>query len=163
MFAYELEKGILGAEVPERGGGDWVEEEFQDVRLPNLAKKKRVMSITRDFFASPASPIPMACNTGAKLKGAYRFFGDEGVNSADLLHAHVQQTLKRAKEYNVALSINDTTSMNLSNHEAAEGLGCLSTEQGEDGYFLHDTVVFTTAGIPLGVLDAQTWARNPVI
>lgn len=161
VFAYELEKGILGAEVPERGAGDWVEEEFQDVRLPNLAKKKRVMSITRDFFASPASPIPMACNTGAKLKGAYRFFGDEGVNSADLLHSHVQQTLKRAKEYNVVLSINDTTSMNLSNHEAAEGLGCLSTEQGEDGYFLHDTVVFTTAGIPLGVLDAQTWARNP--
>ena len=33
--------------------------------------------------------------------------------------------------------------------------------QGEQGYFLHDTVVFTPAGIPLGVLDAQTWARDP--
>lgn len=161
VFAYELEKGILGAGMPERGERDWVEEEFQDVRLPNLAKKKRVMSITRDFFASPASAIPIACNTGAKLKGAYRFFGDDGVSSADILHSHIKQTLKRAKDYNVVLSINDTTSMNLSNHEATEGLGCLSTEQGEDGYFLHDTVVFTTAGIPLGVLDAQTWARDP--
>lgn len=161
VFAYELEKGILGAGMPERGELDWVEKEFQDVRLPNLAKKKRVMSITRDFFASPASPIPIACNTGAKLKGAYRFFGDDGVSSADILHSHIKQTLKRAKDYNVVLSINDTTSMNLSNHEATEGLGCLSTEQGEDGYFLHDTVVFTTGGIPLGVLDAQTWARDP--
>ena len=61
----------------------------------------------------------------------------------------------------MVLSVNDTTSMNLSNHEATEGLGCLSTEQGGDGYFLHDTVVFTSTGIPLGVLDAQTWARDP--
>jgi hypothetical protein len=26
---------------------------------------------------------------------------------------------------------------------------------------LHDTVVFTPAGIPLGVLDVQAWARDP--
>ncbi len=161
VFAYELEEGILDAGREEREYKDWVEEELQDVRLPNLAKKKRVMSIARDFFASPASPIPMACNTGAKLKGAYRFFGDERVNPADILHSHIKQTLKRAEEYKVVLSVNDTTSMNLSTHEATKGLGCLSTEQGEDGYFLHDTVVFTTAGIPLGVLDAQTWARDP--
>ncbi len=161
VFAYELEEGILDAGREEREYKDWVEEELEDVRLPNLAKKKRVMSIARDFFASPASPIPMACNTGAKLKGAYRFFGDEGVNPADILHSHRKQTLKRAEEYNVVLSVNDTTSMNLSTHEATKGLGCLLTEQGEDGYFLHDTVVFTTAGIPLGVLDAQTWARDP--
>ncbi|MEP9409789.1 MAG: IS4 family transposase [Candidatus Brocadia sp.] len=161
VFAYELEEGILDAGREEREEQDWVEEEFQDVRLPNRAKKKRVMSIVRDFFARPASSIPMACDTGAKLKGAYRFFGDERVNPADILHSHIKQTLKRAEEHKVVLSVNDTTSMNLSTHEAAEGLGCLSTEQGEDGYFLHDTVVFTTTGIPLGVLDAQTWARDP--
>lgn len=161
VFVYELEEGILEAGRQERGCEDWVEEEFQGVRLANRAKKKRVMSIVRDFFASPASPIPMACNTEAKLKGAYRFFGDEGVKPADILDAHIQQTLKRAGEHKVVLSVNDTTSMNLSGHEATEGLGCLSTKQGEDGYFLHDTVVFTTTGIPLGVLDAQTWARDP--
>lgn len=161
VFAYELEEGILDGGRQEREYGDWVEEEFQGVRLANLAKKKRVMSIVRDFFASPASPIPMACNTGAKLKGAYRFFGDEGVNPADILHAHRKQTLKRAEEYKVVLSVNDTTSMNLSSHEATEGLGCLSTKQGEYGYFLHDTVVFTPSGIPLGVLDAQAWSRDP--
>ena len=161
VFAYELEDGILGAGREEREEQDWVEEEFQEVRLPNRAKKKRVMSIVRDFFARPASSIPMACDTGAKLKGAYRFFGDERVNPADILHSHIRQTLKRAEEQKVVLSVNDTTSMNLSTHEATDGLGCLSTEQGEDGYFLHDTVVFTTTGIPLGVLDAQVWARDP--
>lgn len=161
VFAYELEEGILDGGREEREGEDWVEEEFQDVRLPNRAKKKRVMSIVRDFFARPASSIPMACDTGAKLKGAYRFFRDERVKPSDILHSHIKQTLKRAEEHEVVLSVNDTTSMNLSHHEATEGLGCLSTGQGEDGYFLHDTVVFSTTGIPLGVLDAQTWARDP--
>ncbi len=164
VFAYELEEGILdaGRDGKEEGEAqDWVEEEFQDVRLPNRAKKKRVMSIVRDFFARPAASIPMACDTGAKLKGAYRFFGDERVKPSDILHSHIKQTLKRAEAHKVVLSVNDTTSMNLSTHEATEGLGCLSTGQGEDGYLLHDTVVFTTAGIPLGVLDAQTWARVP--
>src|SRR5574337_755922 len=104
-----------------REGEDWVEEEFQEVRLPNLAKKKRAMSIMRDFFARPASSIPMACDTGAKLKGAYRFFGDERVKPSDILHSHRKQTLRMAEEHEVVLSVNDTTSMNLSTHEATEG------------------------------------------
>jgi len=161
VFAYELEKGILGPGATEKQERDWVEEEFQYVKLPNVAKKKRVISIARDFFARPASPIPQACDTMAKLKGAYRFFGDERVEPADILSSHIQQTIKRAKGHTTVLSVNDTTSMNLSGHEATEGLGCLSTEAGEDGYFLHDTVVFTARGIPLGVLDAQTWSREP--
>lgn len=161
VFAYELEEGILDGGREDRVVEDWVEEELQEVRLPNLAKKKRAMSIMRDFFASPASSIPTACNTGAKLKGAYRFFGDERVKPSDILYSHRKQILKRAKDYEVVLSVNDTTSMNLSTHVATEGLGCLSTGKGENGYLLHDTVVFSTTGIPLGVLDAQTWARDP--
>ena len=51
--------------------------------------------------------------------------------------------------------------MNVSGPESGEGLGSLSTVQGEQGYFLHDTVIFTPAGIPFGVLEAQTWARDP--
>ncbi|MBE7444321.1 MAG: DUF4338 domain-containing protein [Planctomycetia bacterium] len=36
VFAYELEEGILDAGREEREYKDWVEEELQDVRLPNL-------------------------------------------------------------------------------------------------------------------------------
>jgi len=161
VFAYELEGGILGTESPVEREWDWVEEEFQNVKLPNEAKKKRLVMLTRDFFSRPASPLPLVCGSEAKLKGAYRFFGDERVKPEDILGSHIEQTIRRAKEHKVVLSVNDTTSMNLSNHGATEGLGCLSTDKGEHGYFLHDTVVFTSSGIPLGVLDAQTWAREP--
>jgi hypothetical protein len=161
MFGYELEKGILGTVTSGEQEVDWVEEEFSGVRLPNRAKKKRLITITRDFFARPSSPIPLMCGTEARLKGVYRFFADEKVKPEDILRSHIQQTIKRSGGYKVVLSVNDTTSMNLSNHRETEGLGCLSATQGEDGYLLHDTVVFTPAGVSLGVLDAQTWARDP--
>lgn len=159
IFAYELEKGVLGP-APLREEEDWVSKEFEYAELPNKAKKNRLISLTRDFFAKPASPIPLCCEGQARQKGAYRFFSDDKVKPEDILHSHIKQTIERTKEYKVALSINDTTSFNLSNHKSARGLGCLSSSQGELGYLLHDTVVFTTRGVPLGVLEAQSWSRD---
>ena len=59
LFAYELEEGILGEEKPVEREWDWVEEEFRYVKLPNEAKKKRLVMLTRDFFLRPASPLPL--------------------------------------------------------------------------------------------------------
>jgi hypothetical protein len=43
-----------------------------------------------------------------------------------------------------------------------EGLGPVNTEKdGNIGLLLHDTLAFTEDGTPLGVLDAQCWARDP--
>lgn len=159
IFAYELEKGILGP-APQREEEDWVSKEFQYAELPNKSKKDRLISLTRDFFAKPASPIPLCCEGQAKQKGAYRFFSDDKVKPEDILNSHIKQTIERTREHKVVLSINDTTSFNLSNHKSTRGLGCLSSSQGELGYLLHDTVVFTTSGIPLGVLEAQSWSRE---
>lgn len=159
IFVYELEKGILGP-APLQEEEDWVSKEFRYAELPNKAKKKRLITLTRDFFAKPVSPIPLCCEGQAKQKGAYRFFSDDKVKPEDILNSHIKQTIERTKEHKVVLSINDTTSFNLSNHKSARGLGCLSSSQGELGYLLHDTVVFTTSGIPLGVLDAQSWSRE---
>lgn len=159
IFVYELEKGVLGP-APRQAEGDWVSKEFQYAELPNKAKKDRLMLLTRDFFAKPASPIPLCCDGQAKQKGAYRFFSDDKVKPEDILNPHIKQTIERTKEHKVVLSINDTTSFNLSNHKSTKGLGCLSSAQGELGYLLHDTVLFTTNGVPLGVLEAQSWSRD---
>lgn len=159
IFVYELEKGVLGP-APQQEEGDWVSKEFQYAELPNKAKKDRLILLTRDFFAKPASPIPLCCEGQAKLKGAYRFFSDDKVKPEDILNSHIKQTIERTKEHKVVLSINDTTSFNLSNHKSTRGLGCLSSAQGKLGYLLHDTVIFTTSGIPLGVLEAQSWSRD---
>lgn len=164
IFVYELRKGVLGPaierEEPEEEERDWVDEEYEDVQFSNQAKKKRAKTLIRDFFSKPASPIPLICEGAAKLKGAYRFFSDKKVLPQDILAPHIKQTIERAKDHEVVLSVNDTTSFNLSSHSSTSGLGCLSSGEGELGYLLHDTILFTTEGVPLGVLDAQTWSRE---
>ena len=159
IFAYELERGIL-SEAEEEEDVDWVSMEYKYAELPNKAKKDRLIQLTRDMFCKPASPLPLCCEGEAKLKGAYRFFSDKKVTSESILNSHIKQTIERAREHNVVLAVNDTTSFNLSTHKSTTGLGCLSSGEGELGYLLHDTVLFTTDGIPLGVLDAQTWSRD---
>src|SRR5206468_6093425 len=43
-----------------------------------------------------------------------------------------------------------------------EGLGPISTKRSEAiGLLLHDTMAFSEEGTPLGILDAQCWARDP--
>ncbi|MBI4707709.1 MAG: IS4 family transposase [Candidatus Omnitrophica bacterium] len=176
IYVYELEKGWLcpapkkdekEVEVKEEDWvtedwveEDWVTEELQGTKLSNKAKKKRLITLTRDFFNKPASPLPLVCEGEAKLKGAYRFFADDQVKPEEILNSHLKQTIERAKKEKVVLSVNDTTSFNLSGHKATKEIGYLSSAQNQIGYLLHDTVLFTTNGVPLGVLGGQTWARD---
>lgn len=51
IFAYELEKGILGQAPQKEEEEDWVREEFRYCKLPNKAKEKRLIILTRDFFS----------------------------------------------------------------------------------------------------------------
>lgn len=161
IFVYELKKGILGPSLEkEESSEDWVSNEFRHAEMPNKARKKRLISLARDFYNKPSGKIPECCEGEAKVKGAYRFFSDTKIEPDAILSSHVQQTIERSKSEKVVLSVNDTTSFNLSNHSRTEGLGCLSSSQGKLGYLLHDTVLFTTKGVPLGVLDSQTWSRE---
>ncbi len=161
IFVYELKKGILGSPLEkEEPNEDWVINEFRNAEMPNKARKKRLISIARDFYNKPSGKIPECCEGEAKVKGAYRFFSDTKIEPDAILSSHVQQTIERSKSEEVVLSVNDTTSFNLSNHSRTEGLGCLSSSKGALGYLLHDTILFTTKGVPLGVLDSQTWSRE---
>ncbi len=163
IFAYELEKGSLKEVLSlDKKEQDWAFEEFQYAQMPNGAKKKRLLTIVRDFYAKPRGSIPSSCEGSAKLKGAYRFFGDSEVKYENILGSHAKQSVERAKGHKVVLSVQDTTDLDYSSHPAAKGLGYLVSGHGKSGsgFVLHDTVLFTTGGLPLGVLDGQIWVRN---
>ena len=54
----------------------------------------------------------------------------------------------------------DTTTLDYHTHLDTEGLGPVhGVGTGGLGLLLHDTIAFTEDGTPLGVLDAQCWAR----
>ena len=149
---------VQGVENP----GNWVEEEFGRVRFYDNRLKTRLYRIAEDFYDKPQANIPEACRNKAGSIGAYRFFQNKKVSMEVLLEAHTESTIERIRNHKIILAPQDTTILDYSRHPMTEGLGPTS-HIGEKsvGLILHDTLAFTELGVPLGILDAQCWARNP--
>lgn len=144
---------------------DWAEEEFGQVRLGDERLRKRLLVLARDFYARPQANIPQACGGNrARSKAAYRWLGHPAVKMQELLASHYQATARRVASEAVVLAVQDTTSFNYSQHAALEGagpIGVTSHGGGAMGILMHDTMVYTTSGLPLGLIDVQVWARDP--
>jgi hypothetical protein len=175
IFVYPLRKdfkALLGEEPREplviRGRAadakDWADEEFGGAQLFEGRLRTRLATLARDFFKQPGQPIPMACDGSvAKAKAAYRFFANRRIDMQTLLKGHTEATLERAQKHKVVLAVQDTTTVNYSAHPSTEGLGPINTKKDHGtGLVLHSTIGFTVEeGTPLGILDAQCWARDP--
>ncbi len=173
IFLYPLERQwrkVLCTEPPralaERPRLDapahWAEAEFGTVRWYDERLKQRLYRIAQDFYQDPQANIPAACGTKARTMGAYRFFRNPKVTLEVVLTAHTEATLARIKGHRVVLVPQDTTTLNYSAHPLTDGLGPTNTQADHAlGLLLHDTLAFTEGGTPLGILDAQCWARDP--
>ena len=143
---------------------DWAEEEFGRAALGDARLVRRLCVLARDFYARPPGNVPQRCGgERARAKAAYRFFDHPEVNLQSVLRPHYQATLARAAREPVVLAVQDTTILNYSTHPATERLGPISSERTGKviGLLMHDTLAFTPAGTPLGLLDVQCWARDP--
>lgn len=141
---------------------NWAEAEFGSARLYDKRLKERLYRIADDFYNNPQANTPEACGSKAGTIGAYRFFQNEKVTMDIILDAHTEATIERIKKHDIVLVPQDTTTLNYSTHPMTEGLGPVSTDVDKTiGLMLHDTVAFSEDGTPLGILDAQCWAREP--
>jgi len=139
----------------------WAHEEFATCRFEDERLKERLYRIAQDFYNRPLGNIPEACQGYAATKGSYRFFSNDKVSMNALLTPHVESTIRRIREHSVVLAPQDTTTLNYC-HPGTDGLGPTGTTADTSvGMILHDTLAFTPDGTPLGVVDAQCWARDP--
>ena len=79
-----------------------------------------------------------------------------------ILKSHYESTVGRVSQEKVVLAVQDTTTLNYNRHPATEGLGLIGRKQdGAIGLIMHDTMCFNLQGNPLGLIDVQSWARDP--
>ena len=174
IFIYPLTRqwrSQLCAEPPRRGLGEaigvespqsWAEEEFGRVQFYDPRLKQRLYQIARDFAGCSQGSIPERCGTKARTMGAYRFLQNPKVSMEVLLTAHTEATIDRIQQHRIVLVPQDTTSLNYSTNPMKQGLGPIGTRRTEAiGLLLHDTMAFSEQGTPLGIVDAQVWARDP--
>lgn len=141
---------------------DWAEEEFGGAPLKEARLKRRLCILARDFYARPRAQLPQACGSRAKTKAAYRFLSHPRASLPVLLQSHYQASGQRVAAESVVLAVQDTTSLNYSAHPATDMLGLIGSEPtGPIGIFVHSTLAFNEAGTPLGLLDVQSWVRDP--
>ena len=139
---------------------DWSEEEFMNVDLGDLRLNKRLVKLGRQFYSRPGALIPEACRSASASNAAYRFMKNKRTSMSKILSPHYRATVNRIKNYDVVLAVQDTSSLNYTTLKSTEGLGPINTKKDSAvGLELHDTLAFTTEGIPLGLLDVQCWAR----
>jgi hypothetical protein len=152
---------VAASPAPPPAARDWAEQEFGAAALPDARLRRRLLSLARDFYARPGAPVPQACASRAGTKAAYRFFSHPRLTMQQLLAAHYQATAERVQREPVVLAVQDTTRLNYTTHRATAGLGPIGTRvDGAQGLELHSTLAFTPAGVPLGLLDVQCWARD---
>jgi hypothetical protein len=152
----------LGEAVRPESPPNWAHEEFGGVRFYDGRLKERLYTLAQDFYGCSQGSIPEACGSKARTMGAYRFFQNPKVTMDVLLTSHAEAAIPRIRQHPIVLAAQDTTTLSYTTHPMTEGLGPVShASDSAIGLLLHDTLAFTEEGTPLGVLDAQCWARDP--
>lgn len=142
--------------------GDWAEQEWGRAPLGDARLVERLVTLGRDRYAKPQASIPQTCGSRAKTKAAYRFFDHKKATLQNILTPHIESTTRRIGEEKIVLALQDSSSLNYSTHPATENLGPIGSKpEGIVGLMLHATLATNPEGTPLGLIDAQCWARNP--
>jgi Transposase DNA-binding/Transposase Tn5 dimerisation domain len=132
----------------------------EQVRLGDKRLDARFLKIVDDFSKDPTASIPEASGGWAASKAAYRFFDNPGVRPDDIRAALRRAALEYLPPGGPILAIQDTTSLDFTDHPATAGLGYMEHPK-HSGLFMHSVLAVTPEGVPCGIIDQRTWARDP--
>lgn len=146
----------------QRHSFDWVDSEFSTLSFRDERLTNRFLLIARRMLASPSSTLNQALRSKAEVKGAYRMFANQHIDTDEILSSHQVELAKRIKKENIILSIQDTSLLVYNGHKKTEGLGELGRihTSGDRGLFLHTCLAVAPDGKPFGIFSHQCWARD---
>ena len=139
---------------------NWAAQELKQADLGDQRRNKRLIRIVEDLAQQPTSSVPQACGSIAATSAAYDFWSSPYFQPSDIRFSHIASTIERIKQNDIVLAIQDTTSIDLTDHPGTSGTGYLDHRKSL-GLKVHSTFAATTDGIPLGIINQQVWAREP--
>lgn len=138
----------------------WAEQEFGGAELGDARRTRRLIAVATAMVERSSTSLPEICGGRAELKAGYRFFANEAIRPEQILSSHAAATVERMAKASVVLAIQDTTTLNYSQHPGTIGLGALN-RGGQRGLVVHTTLTMTPERVPLGLLTQEVWARDP--
>jgi hypothetical protein len=137
----------------------WIAEELKTVDLGDERLDRRFGIVLERLAERPSVSIPAACKGLAETQAAYRFFDNGRVEAGKVLQPHRQATLERIRQQSIVLILQDTTELETTRPQEKVG-GPLSWET-QIGFLDHVLLAVTPERVPLGVVAAEIWARDP--
>lgn len=138
----------------------WAAMDLAGADLGDARLNRRLVQVAERLGAHPGASIPVACGGWAETQGAYRLLAHEAVTWEQVLAPHWACSNEGMREHPVVLCVQDTTELDFTSQPGIAGLGPLSSLR-QHGLYMHPTLAVTPEGIPLGVLDAWMWTRDP--
>jgi hypothetical protein len=143
----------------------WCSKEFNSVKLGDKRLDQRFLRVANDFLNSPAEPIHAICRDWSEAKAAYRLFDNDKFQEPYILQIHQQETIKRLKKIpKRVFAIQDTTTLNYTHHPKKKGLGKINKQPSFNkpikGFFLHNTLLMTEEGLPVGLIDQKIYKHE---
>ena len=87
---------------------NWIKEEFTDISFNDSRLKKRFAKVAQGLAEKSEKNISSSFETWSEIKGCYRFFNNEKITCSRILLPHQVRTLKRIREHERVLFIQDT-------------------------------------------------------
>jgi hypothetical protein len=139
----------------------WSAAEFRELKLGDKRLERRLRRVAGQLAAKLRAPIYGAAGDWAAAKAAYRLFDNEKVHAEKILAPHREQTLKRSREEEVILVIQDSTYLNFSEGKKGDDLGPIGDSRSKaKGLILHHSLAVSVEGLPLGIVTQKIWARG---
>lgn len=143
----------------------WCSKEFSSIKLGDKRLNRRLLKVASDLLNDPTGSIHATCDDWADTKAAYRLFANDKLQDTSLLKIHQKETVKRAeKSDEILFAIQDTTILNYTHHPK-KSLNKINKKPGFEkptvGCFLHNTLLMTESGLPLGLLDQKIYQNSP--
>jgi transposase Tn5 family protein/transposase-like protein len=138
----------------------WVNEELRTAAMGDKRLDNRFAALLGQLSDQPTQSIPVACGERKEAVAGYRFFDNEKVDGAKVLQPHINATRERCRTHSVVLAIQDTTEVDLTRKQ--EKVGGPLNKDTRWGLYVHPVLAVTPERVPLGVLDAEIWNRDPV-
>jgi Transposase DNA-binding/Transposase Tn5 dimerisation domain len=137
----------------------WLTEETATCDFGDARLDKRYQKLLDRAVSKPSLSIPGKSRGRAELEATYRFLKNEKVTPAKILLTHRSASMERMRREEVVLIPQDTTQIDLTRKK--EKVGGPLDEGYHWGVFAHVQLAMTVNKIPLGVVGADIWARDP--
>jgi Transposase DNA-binding len=149
---------VEGLEHPEK----WAVKTFGSAELGDLRRTDRLVKMATAIAENPSASLPESMRNWAGTLAAYRFLDTEDITHEQIMLPHWMTTRQEAMQRSRVLLAADTTDVNLSSHETAEGLGPIGRGNKAQGFFVH-TVLAMDADTQqlLGCLYQEPFVRQP--